>query len=43
MKLVVLGGAGSQALYGIRDLLNHESVFDKVIISSRNIKKMRRL
>ena len=39
MKLVVLGGAGSQALYGIRDLINHESIFDEVIISSRNLEK----
>lgn len=39
MKLVVLGGAGSQALYGIRDLINHDSVFDEVIISSRNLEK----
>lgn len=39
MKLVVLGGAGSQALYGIKDLINHNSIFDEVIISSRNIEK----
>ncbi len=26
MKLVVLGGAGSQALYGIKDLINHGSI-----------------
>lgn len=37
MKLVVLGGAGSQALYGIRNLLSQGSVFEEVIISSRNL------
>lgn len=39
MKLVVLGGAGSQALYGIKNLINHDSIFDEVIISSRNLEK----
>ena len=43
MKLVVLGGAGSQALYGIKDLLNHDSIFDEVVISSRNIEKNRKI
>lgn len=43
MKLVVLGGAGSQALYGIKDLINHDSVFDEVVISSRNIEKNRKI
>ncbi|HZK10473.1 MAG TPA: saccharopine dehydrogenase NADP-binding domain-containing protein [Clostridia bacterium] len=39
MKLVVLGGAGSQALYGIRNLISQGSVFSEVVISSRNIEK----
>ena len=43
MKLVVLGGAGSQALYGIKDLINHGSVFDEVIISSRNLEKNKKI
>lgn len=43
MKLVVLGGAGSQALYGIRDLLNHESIFDEIVISSRNIERNKKV
>ncbi|WP_101696575.1 saccharopine dehydrogenase family protein [Clostridium minihomine] len=43
MKLVVLGGAGSQALYGIRDLINHGSIFDEVIISSRNLEKNKKI
>lgn len=43
MKLVVLGGAGSQALYGIRDLINHESAFDEIIISSRNLEKNKKI
>jgi len=43
MKLVVLGGAGSQALYGIRDLINHGSIFDEVVISSRNLEKNKKI
>ena len=43
MKLVVLGGAGSQALYGIRNLINQGSVFDEVIISSRNLEKNKKI
>jgi len=43
MKLVVLGGAGSQALYGIKDLINHSSIFDEVIISSRNLEKNKKI
>lgn len=43
MKLVVLGGGGSQALYGIRNLINQGSVFDEVIISSRNLEKNKKI
>ncbi len=43
MKLVVLGGAGSQALYGVRDLLLHGKVFTEVVICSRNIEKNRKI
>lgn len=43
MKLVVLGGAGSQALYGIKNLIKQTSVFDEVIISSRNIEKNKKI
>lgn len=43
MKLLVLGGAGSQALYGIKDLIHHGTVFDEVVISSRNIEKNKKV
>lgn len=43
MKLVVLGGAGSQALYGIKNLINQGSIFDEVIISSRNLEKNKKI
>lgn len=43
MKLVVLGGAGSQALYGIRNLISQGSIFDEVVISSRNIERNRKV
>ncbi|XOQ17349.1 MAG: hypothetical protein ACFWUA_02350 [Sporanaerobacter sp.] len=32
MKLVALGDVGSQALYGIKDLINHGSIFDNMLL-----------
>lgn len=38
MKIVMLGGAGNQGLFSVKELLRG-NVFDEIVLASRNIKK----